>query len=338
MNTELTEAQRAAVEKVHKILALAKNTNNEGEMAAAMAAAQRVLDQHNLDMALVERAGGKTGPVKREDKRQGGGLYQWQRDLWKSVAELNFCMYFAIKGLAKGAKYEHRVIGRTENILATELMAGYLQGRIEAAGREWAKYQGLNIFARDAIAFREGMSARLCQRLQDLRRERLAEDKRRQAEMAAAAKHPGAAPGTALVLASVLESEYDANMDVLYGCEPGTHAARRARAAALAAQWDAQRKARQEEHERRYASDPEYKAAYDRQVAEDEKEYEKLREEGRKREERNARRRKGVDRAYRHPTGREARSYSSGYRQGYVEGDKVSLDQQIDEKRNGLLR
>lgn len=328
-------AQQAAVDKVHKILALAKSTTSEGEMENAMAAAQRILDDHNLDMALVERSGGQGGQAKREDKRQGGGLYQWQRDLWKRTAELNFCMYFAIKGLRKGDKYEHRVIGRTENILATELMAGYLQGRIENSARDWAKHQGLNIFARDAIAYREGMSDRICVRLQDLRRERLAEDERKQREARAAASHPGPAPGTGLVLASVIQAEEDANKDIAYGLPPGTHAEFRAKRAAASAEWQAQQDAKEAEHKAKYGVDPEYTAQFDAKAEADRKYWEAYEQKQAKR----AARRKGVDRAYREraPTGRESRQYSSAYRQGVNEGDNVGLDQQVGEKRNGLL-
>lgn len=222
---QLTPEAEAAIEKATKLLALHRNNSNEHEAQAALDACMRILEAHNLDMALVERHKGGGATKKREDQRSGGGLYKWQRSVWTEVAKLNFCHYIAIKGLDKGGRYENRVIGSPVNVKSTTLMAEYLQQTIERITRDWAagKYgRGTSVFIRDAIAYREGMADRICLRLRDLREERLEEDRRRKREQEAAARHPSATPGTALVLADLVLEEDELNQDYLYGWEPGT--------------------------------------------------------------------------------------------------------------------
>lgn len=214
VNRELSTEQLSVIEKVQKLLALAGNNPNEHEAAAASAKAMALLEAYNLDMMLVERNSGKTG--KREDTKFMGGLYPWQRQLWNAVAELHFCKYWYIKGLSKGQTYQHRVLGRHENVVSTRVMSEYLQQTIERLAREWAGH-GSQYFTKSAVSYRDGMAARLVERLQRLRQERLDADERKRREDATRARHPGAAPSTALVLADVVQMEEDLNNDHLYG-------------------------------------------------------------------------------------------------------------------------
>ena len=83
---------------VRKVTALLDtNGCTEAEAESRVAKAQELLETYNLDMATLG-----TSDATRKDTKRKGGLYSWQRDLWKSVAEMNFCYYFSIKGLAKG--------------------------------------------------------------------------------------------------------------------------------------------------------------------------------------------------------------------------------------------
>lgn len=127
---ELTPEAEKAIDRIQKLLALARNNDNEAEASLAMEAAQRMLEAHNLDMALVERKAGGASGQKREDQKTGGGLYKWQRTVWEHTAILNFCRYQSIRGLAKGSKYENRIIGSQVNVLATNVMGDYLQQTI----------------------------------------------------------------------------------------------------------------------------------------------------------------------------------------------------------------
>src|SRR5690606_26953988 len=132
---------------------------------------------YNLDLAQV--GGNKAA---RNDKKRKGGLYSWQRNLWKAVAELNFCHYLSIKGLERGSTYQHRLVGSHANVIGTEHMAQYLQDTVERLAQQWAKdnyYK--SVFVREAIAYREGMTARLSERLRE-RRDRIVTEARQEAE------------------------------------------------------------------------------------------------------------------------------------------------------------
>lgn len=248
---QLSAAAEKAIDRATKLFALAKNNDSEAEAASAMDAALRILEAYNLDVALVEWRSGTTSARKREDQKTGGGLYKWQRTLWEHVAQLNFCRYAAIKGLAAGSKYENRVVGSTVNVLSTTLMADYLQQTIERLAAQWVRDRyapGTSRFIRDAIAYREGMADRIAQRLNDRRWER--ENAEREARDAMPK-----GDGTALILADVVEAENDANADIMDGLPPGTHAkwrsdskARRAAAEAEAARILGERDAQEAEN------------------------------------------------------------------------------------------
>lgn len=349
MSEQLTLAAEAAIERVGKILAQARSEaaiGNEAAAQNAMDMAHRILEQHNLDMALVERKAGEKTHAKREDKSSGGGLYKWQREVWENTAKLNMCVYFSIKGLTKGQKYENRLVGKPENVLMTRLMAEYLQDAIERIAAQWAKDQGYQSrFVRDAIIYREGMAERIGERLRDLRAERLREMARKAAE--AAANPTAGSTGTSLILASVIQTEEDYNNDYLNGWEPGTTAQARAeREARMAAYADKRKKFEEQRVAYKaggldalkafFALAEDFEDALKAQKAEDKREadwqlysagkwsetYGKGYKEPRPSRSMGVRRENEQDR----------RRSSYAFNEGYYKGDSVGLDKQIDEK------
>lgn len=170
---ELDDEQMGVIAKVQRLLNTTGRT--EEEAASYTAKAMDLLNAYNLDMTLVERHSGKTG--KREDTKLAGGLYPWQRRLWESCADLNFCMYWAHGG-HKGGKYEHRVLGRHENVVATQVLATYLQQTIERLARERVGNKGAEFFTRANISYREGMAERLAMKLAILREDRMEADRK----------------------------------------------------------------------------------------------------------------------------------------------------------------
>lgn len=325
MEAELDNDQLRIVETVRKLLALAGNNPNENEAAAASAKAMELLAAYNLDMALVSKpAAGKRGKEKRK-----GGLYQWQRDLWRAVAKLNFCLYETRKGTYRGQTFEHELIGRKENVIGTELMATYLQDTVERLTRDEAKARGYNIFAREMIAYREGMATRLEQRLEALRQQKLKEERDRYSGQA------GSGDGRGLVLASVLQSEHDANLDVLYGYPEGHHAQRRAESAARQA--EAERRAQEAlEAARRWAEENPEEAERIR-LAKLKEEYETA-ERRIKEETKRAKRRKQPVIRERSLTAAEQRARLSTYGAGFQKGGEINLDRQIDKSNRGLIK
>lgn len=314
---ELNDAALAAIEKVRKLLALAKDKGaSEGEATNAMAMASRILEQHNLDMALVERTQGQAGTphAKRDDKVSGGGLYKWQRGVWEATAKLNMCVYFSIRGLGRGTKYENRVIGRPENVIMTTVMAEYLQQAIERLAAEWAKDQGYSSrFVREAIIYREGMADRIQNRLWTLQY-----DRKRESQNAKEAQASSGAPGTALVLVDVISNEEDLNNDYLNNLEPGTTAKRRHERDIEAKRWGAEQAVKNAMHESRLQLDPEYAEQYRLlQLAEKKADEAWNKKYGGR-----------AGRAYRE-TATDRRRNHSAYGEGYERGASVSLDRQV---------
>ena len=307
---ELSQEAQGVIAKVKKLLAMAETSSyNEHEAAAAAAKAQELLVAYNLDMASIG------GSSERGQTELKGGLYKWQRYLWEAVARLNFCMYWSIQGNEKGAKYMHRVLGRQENTIGARVMSEYLQQTIERLAKTIAREREINVFCREMIAYREGMSTRLIERLNSLRWERLQEERRRQQEAEATRDHT-ASSGTDVVLSSFIKDEHLLNPDHLSGYEPGTTARRRAEA-------DARYNDQLAKHKQWRMDNPEAAARQD-------KAKEAEREADRKREERNAKRRTGGyrERAY---TAEDQRRDMAEFGEGYVEGGNVSLNQQVDE-------
>lgn len=316
---DLSPEALAVIEKVKKLLALANNNDNEHQAAAATAKAMELLAAYNLDMAVATSTT-KQGPAARSDNKRKGGLYQWQRDLWQAVAGLNFCMYWSYKGLTKGSTYEHRVLGSKANVVGTEVMADYLQQTIERLAQEWAKSQGLNVFCKAAIAYREGMADRLVDRLNAIRWERRREEERKAREAAKA--NPEQTPG--LVLMDVIESEEDANNDYLWGYEPGTSARRRAEYRARQAKAQAEADAKLAEQRAWDEAHPEEAAA--RKAAEEKarrEQYEKWDKEYEARQRRQQARPRKL-------TPAEERRRMAEFSEGREKANEIRLDKQVD--------
>lgn len=320
MNKQLTQEELAVIAKVEKLLALSKNNDNEHQASAASAKAMELLALYNLDMANLGTSG---KGAQRSDTRLRGGLYQWQREIWNAVALTNFCVYRSIRGLERGSVYEHRVIGSHVNVTSTKVMADYLQQTVERLAQQWANDRGYrSVFVKEAIAYREGMAERLCNRLWDLRMARAAEGREQQKY-----RESNPSDGKSLILADVIQTEQDLNDDYLYGYEPGTtarhraeNAAHRARALAEAARLLVERDAAEaanpalkEARLKREAIEAAIRAKAD---AEWERKWNRRSHNTRERQE----------------TPREARRRMGSYQTGYSDGADIGLDKQVDAK------
>jgi hypothetical protein len=246
ITADLTPEQRRAIEQVEKLLRLAGKNQNENESAAATAKAMELLAKYNLDLSIVEQNSGASSG-KREDTKFEGGLYQYQRDIWKAVAELNFCFYWNQYNWDKnkpksrrspsggGYKFQHRVVGRTVNVMATRGMAEYLLQAIERLTRE--RYpQPSQFFTRSANSFREGLAETVIGKIYDRRRHLLKQEQIKEREAKRAAEkmeRQGVSTATTLTLSTLRKSEHDANIDFMYG--EGTSAKWAAEEAAAAA-------------------------------------------------------------------------------------------------------
>jgi hypothetical protein len=325
VTAELSEEQRSVVAKVEKLLRLADKNPNAAEAASATAKAQELLQAYNLSLAMVEQGSGGSGA--REKAMLKGGVYQYQRDLWKAVAELNFCLHWnrrkwepyqrTVKswdGTKRQVTDEKRVwihclVGRTVNTASTRAMATYLEQAIERLLRERLGPNQTNmLFSRWAVSYREGAAHNIIQRIYKRRRELLKEEerKRRDAEAAAvAATRAGVSTATALTLSTYIDKETDANMDFIYG-----------------EGWSAEQAA---ERARRAKAEAEAEAEYAAWAAANPEEARREEEKARKREEAEEKRRA------RRGSGDSGKQYDAGaFWAGNDAAKKVSLDQQVD--------
>lgn len=327
--TELTPEALRAIDKIQKLFALAGNNPNQEEAASAMEMAQLLLEQHNIEISAVERKEGSTG-TKRADEKHSGGLYKWQANVWESTAKLNFCVYFRQKGLEKGSKYEHRVVGRPENVVMTKVMADYLEGAIERMARAWSKDMGYtSIFQKDVIIYREGMAATISERLVDLRRTR--EQEARQREEDARAN----GTGTEMTLWGAKQAEDDLNTDYLQGLEPGTTARKRAEREARSAAWEAEQEEKKRVHEARLLSDPVYAAETARKEAEAKARVDAYSAEWEKKWAKAEKRRQANGGGYyRRENEQDRRQSSHAYRAGRRDGHEIGLDPQVNSGGN----
>ncbi len=322
-----------AVDKIQKLFAVAAKAGTEAEAAAFTARAMEMMEAYNLDMLSIEQ-GGDTG--KREEAKMMGGMYIYERELWRAIAELNFCMYFrtTVKATHKRRKisFAHRVIGRVVNTAATKAMGGYIQSTIGRLTTERFP-QANQYFTREAVAFREGMADKIVERLKQRRYEAEMIESDRKAQQAAMAKKTGVDTRFALTIADVKDSEEIANYDFIHG--EGAWKKKQDREE----RWDkeyAERRARQAKAqaaaERQYAAwakaNPEEAAAEARKVEAEQRKKDKARER---------RELRGGGYRYREPSARETRQGSDFYDAGYEKGAQVSLEPQVD-SRSGQKR
>lgn len=358
--TQTTDIDDGILNKIESLLRMANDKRgNENEASNAMRAAQRLADAHNLSLASLDPANKKAADKRREDKKFGGGLYQWQRDLYKAIAELNHCRhwvseetvegkvsayekrkygaeeakYRAEHGMADwGREWRHRLLGSPVNVLSTQLMAEYLQGTVERLARDFVNNDPKKFFIQDAIAFREGAASRIVILLQDKRREDIAEQQRQREE--AAARNPGG-QNQLVILDDIVSAEAEANYDYLNG--EGAWARVQADKARREAAYEERLKAAAEAEriqDEWDAAHPEEAAARKRKEAEDAAAYWA---DWEKRNKRSASRTPAAPRT-RSQTDAERRASSSAYYSGSVAGSKVSLDKQVDSNTKGYIK
>lgn len=330
MTAEIKTADLARItERVQKLLNLAAKNPNQAEAEAATAKAMAMLEAYNLDMSTLEQGGSDGGA--REDSRQRGGMYTYERELWSGIAEINFCMYFTLRHYDYDRRtrsgsprltFQHRFVGRKVNVTSTKIMGQYVQGTIERLCRE--RFPANNqFFCSEAVAYREGMADEVRRKLWRRRQEQLRDAEAQEAVVEEArrrAEEAGVSLSTALTIADVVKSEEEANYDFLHG--EGSFARRKKE------REDWQREAA-EDRAAQAAAEAEAEAEYTRWAAEHPEEAareEKKRLARERAEERKEARRTGP--RYRSETAEERRRGSSYYRAGRQAGEGISIDPQ----------
>lgn len=238
------------IRKLQLLLKLGeRKEGNETEAAAAMAKAQDLLAQYNLDLATVQDkvvAGGTNTPEDEMAKRDyarvsRSAMYNWQRELVRTLAETNYCKYWVEETTEFRWKRDckvkrHKVLGRTINTTAVLVMTDYLMATIERL----LPYKGKERLSRSAVSWREGCADRLIERIVDKARKMKEADYATQGE---------AAFSTAIAVRNMASAEEIGNYDFLNG--KGAWAAREARKAENEKYWAAIAEQEKKEREAR---------------------------------------------------------------------------------------
>lgn len=308
------------VRKIQKMLSLATGGNNsEQEAAAAMAMAQKMLARYNLDYHTVQAAQVAGGTNVVEEKREKnqmeyGAMYQWQRDLWACIAEVNFCWHWvgSVYGPSRHKaslmvrSKKHMVLGRQTNVLSVRLMGEYLCDTLERV----LPYPNRERLSRSALSWRSGAADRLMERLRE---------QYRQSQNQPAAD----GPTTALTLVDVAKREEAANYDARWGV--GSWAAK----LADDAEWEAGKEERAAEAAKRRADEEREWLEYLQKETPDQK---KQRERLEEKEYIKAARQRGRERQrWANEQYREARKTDhSAYAAGVRTAENISLNRQVE--------
>jgi hypothetical protein len=324
------------VRKIQLLLNLgARSEGNEQEAAAAMARAQELLAQYNLDLATVQDkvVAGGTAAREAESKRdyaqsKRSAMYKWQQALVRVLAEANFCVYWVDEtreltyippknrkpyedydenGRAEIRVKRHKVLGRIANTTAVMIMVDYLLDTIERL----LPYPQNERLSRNANLWREGCADRLVERVKAKAEAMKTADYATQGEKAYT---------TAIQVADLARKEAAGNYDHQYGA--GAWAKKLAREAEAEKYWsdeavaERQRIRDAELAAKRALETPAQKAKREREEAKEARRNERFSESYWRRQDREDER-------------REARLNSGAYRAGRAKGDDIGLDGQV---------
>lgn len=322
----------SVLDKVEKLLRLAAVNPNESEAAAAAAKAQDLLAAYNLDMSAVEERGSDGKRLKEEFE---GGRHEWQQDLWRAVARLNFCLYFAQtlfvesplgksrdivtdengrKRFATGVyQYRHTVVGKKVNVIATRTMATYLEGVCDRIVKERVRDNNERPNGRWANSFRSGITEKVVLKIYERRRELISAEEAKifEAQKRAAEARAGSlSDSTALTISTYTAQEHDANIDFFHG--EGT-----------SAKWAAERAAQAAADRAADEAYTQWAAAHPKEAAKEE-----------------ARRKREEERDHQRHSKQFFKGRNVGaWAEGWKRGDDVSLNQQAEgTKVAGLLK
>lgn len=324
---KFTDEQLTVLAKVEKLLRLAAKNQNENEAAAATNKAMELLAAYNLDASAVDIDGSDPNSGKRAEEKLIGGFYQFERDLWRSISELNFVWYWtqtkyippSERHLHRGRvrTHQHVLIGKVVNIAATKAMAGYLMQAIERIVKVEADKVGMPPRSSWAVSFRKGSAERVIEKINARRWEMMEKEEQAAAEAVKRAREAGVANvETALTLAGVKEREDEGNYDFIHG--KGASAKR-----------NAERLKRREDQAK---AEADAEAAYTKWAAEHPEEAaaaeKKAQAEERKRNQRWLNRR---GRSYREPA---FKGDWAAYSMGREAGAKIGIDPQAEGSRS----
>lgn len=151
----------ALMDRISKLLAKAKGTNNEHEAAIFAAKAAELLAEHNLTEAMLSArdATREQGPIGRHPF--GTRVPDaWRERVVVGCAKLYFCrIVFGVDARDKPLPHTWTFVGREHNAKVAAAMADYLIATVKRMAREYSP------ITREQRDFRKGAGDRLYERL-----------------------------------------------------------------------------------------------------------------------------------------------------------------------------
>jgi hypothetical protein len=194
--------------RVKKMMTLANDAGaSEGERENALRMAHATLAKYNLTMSEAE-ASGKKAEEARGAEHMTGQDYPWMRTTAHAVAKLFFCEYFYI--LIGGGKVKHFFVGRESNVFTAQGMTTYVIDSINREAQRTAKERTGNAGGTFWRSFCKGAAFAVYERCNSIR-----EEAEEESAQDAKLERLTSATGTALVLASVYETERKANEEYI---------------------------------------------------------------------------------------------------------------------------
>ncbi len=201
------------IARVKKLLTLANNDGaTEGERDNALRMAYATLAKYNLTLSDVTQTGA-TEEARGELVVEFLGVI-WARTIADHIAKLFFCKYLFVKISANTDNCRHYFIGRQSNVTTASYLAEFVVKSVHREGKE--RTRGMHYS--DYRAFGLGAATRIVERCRALREEQEKEQKRAPQQTTSQTVPNNATTaetvqtiGTALVLASLYQTEIEAN-------------------------------------------------------------------------------------------------------------------------------
>ncbi len=339
-----TDLPVSVITRIQKLLALAADGGaTEAEATNAAEKAQYLMSLHNLEIATIQAYGGAAAPgsTRTTTGFTDRTVYKWRRSLMQKVAKLNFChssLNFKTERFDRPRVFDgYTLIGREANIASSRVMFDYLTQTIERLARTYADDNGLNMFERDAIYFRQGCSERLQDRLNQRYYQILADQEAKAHEADRANQSYSGSTLPTVVLRNYAQEEFELNLDMECGYPPGTTTAKRRDRVAKDVAMDAYQKEHSCSwsvaydvlfggitHAEAVARERASEARHATAVAKPETDKQR-----RKREDREQRQ---SDRSSERWHREDAHRHTPGYRAGHSAAADIGLDAQIDDR------
>lgn len=146
------------VEKIKKLLEMARRGGTEAEMELALSKVHELLAKYNLSLVDVEAHSDKEQTSKGTDLVWGNQTHQII--IWNAVSRLYFCFYY--KQTIKANKKRgiiHTVIGKPSNIVVVKNMAAYVVSLCDNLAK--------NLPGSQRSSFKKGFASRIDHRVQE---------------------------------------------------------------------------------------------------------------------------------------------------------------------------